>query len=128
MHGEKPSNRSILSREPETLTVTDVYVARHKKPYSPDSVCVRFRCGLRMFSMWLCFNHPGATSGMARAWWRKYIDASRANGNSITVDAVCGDLFISETILSKIKTVTVKKNGKYFEIIDYNQPVIEQVA
>jgi DNA repair protein RadD len=120
MHGVKVSSKSILSNEPETLTVDTIYVARHKKDGSPDSVRLQFRCGIRMFRMWLCLDHPGQAGKIAHSWWRRFMGASL---QPPTVNMVLSDLFVSQSLLSAIRTITVKKNGKWFEIVDYNKEV-----
>ena len=123
MHGTKASRRSILSNEPETLTVDTIYVSRHKKPGNPDSVRLQFRCGLRMFRHWVCLDHPGTPGALAQSWWRRFHSAPR--GTKFTVNEVLSDLFVSQNLVDKIHTITVRKNGKYFEIIDYNRQIVK---
>jgi len=123
MHGEKPSSRSILSCEPETLKVDSIYVNRHKKPSSPDSVRIQYRCGLRMVRHWLCLDHPGNIGAIAQQWCQQYLP--HTGRGRLSVDDVLGNMFTSESLLSVIKTVTVKKCGKYFEVVNWNQPISE---
>ena len=126
MHGVKPSCQSILSNEPETLTVDAIYVSRHKKPGSPDSVRIQYRSGLRMHRQWVCLDHPGSAGVLAQSWWRSFIPIPR--GSRVAVNDVVGDMFIAQQLLDIIKTITVKKNGKFFEIIGWNQPINEQIT
>lgn len=121
MHGSKASTRNILSNAPETLKVDAIYVSRHQKPGSPDSVRIQFRCGLRMFRHWICLDHPGPAGALAQQWWRRFVPVSR--GSRVTVNEVLVDLFVSETLLTAIKTITVRKAGKFFEVVSYNQPI-----
>jgi len=121
MHGTKASQKEILSNKPETLKVDAVYVSRHKKDGSPDSVCVQFRSGVRMFRHWLCLDHSGDPGIMAKKWYCRFFPTEIHK--KITVDSVLGDLFISEKLLESIHTVTVLKRGKYYEIVGYNQPL-----
>lgn len=116
MHGAKVSNRSILSGEPETLVVDSVYVSRHTKPESPDSLRVQYRCGMRMFRECVCLEHPGFAGQNARKWWKK-----RFGGDGkISINEVLENLLISQELLDWTKTITVKRNKKYYEVIGYN--------
>lgn len=124
MHGSHASNKSILSNEPEILKVDAIYVNRHKKPGSKDSVRIQFRCGLRMFRHWLCLDHDGNPGAISQQWYRRFFNLPR--NEKITVNGFLEDLFISQKLLEVIKTITVKKSGKYHEVIDYNQKVSEQ--
>jgi DNA repair protein RadD len=126
MHGTKASRRSILSNEPETLKVDTIYVSRHKKPGNPDSVRLQFRCGLRMFRHWVCLDHSGTSGALAQAWWRRFHSAPR--GTKFTVNEVLSDLFVSQHLIEQIHTITVRKNGKYFEVTDYNKPIAENAG
>lgn len=119
MHGTKISGKSILSNEPETYKVDAVYIARHCKPGSPDSVRVQYRCGLSIFREWLCLDAEGYAGQKAQAWWRKRFGTRECVSVN---DALTKDMFVSQNILEWTKTITVKRNGKYFEVIDYNQP------
>ena len=123
MHGDKASNRSILSNEPETLKVDAIYVSRHKKPGSPDSVRIQYRSGLRMHRQWLCLDHSGQAGILAKHWWHSFVP--REKQERITVNDVLSDLFSSQKLLDAIKTITVRKNGKFYDVIGYNQPVSE---
>lgn len=121
MHGTKASKKSILSNEPETLKVDTIYVSRHVKPGSPDSVRLQFRCGLRMFRHWVCLSHPGHAGVLAQQWIRRFIPIPR--GHVVTVDEALSDMFLSQTLLDAIKTITVRKKGKYHEVIDCNKEI-----
>ena len=119
MHGNKASNRSILSNEPEVLKVDSIYVSRHQKPGAPDSVRIQFRSGLRMHRLWVCLDHAGQAGVLAQSLWRRFFPVRR--GVKVSVNEVLVDLFISEKLLDAIKTITVRKNRKFFEVIDYNK-------
>ena len=126
MHGSKASTKSILSNEPETLKVDSIYVSRNRKPGSPDSVRLQFRSGLRMHRHWVCLDHAGPAGVLAQSWWRRFIPVPR--GCRVSVSEALGDLFVSQTLLNAIKTITVQKNGKYWNIIDWNRPLIESTT
>ncbi len=117
LHGDKISKRNILSCEPETLKVDSVYVSRHCKEGSQDSVCIQYRCGLRMFREWICLDHDGQAGLISQDWWRRRF---RSNG-TITVNQALESLLTSQTILEFTKTITVIKDKKYWKVIGYNQ-------
>lgn len=125
MHGEKVSSKSILSSEPETARVESVFVSRHRKPGSPDSLLVQYRCGLSMFREWVCLDHPDYAGHKAQAWWRQRFPGT--DKQRVTVNEALANLFLSQALLEWTKTITVRRNGKYFEVVDYNKP-LEQTA
>ena len=68
MHAAKASEISILSQEPQTLTVDAVAVVRHRKNGKPDSIRVEYRCGIQTFREWVCLDHEGYARTKARNW------------------------------------------------------------
>jgi DNA repair protein RadD len=122
LHGDKASKKSILSSQPETYKVDSVIVERHRKEGSPDSLRVKYVCGLSMFREWVCLDHDGFAGRKAREWWVK-----RFNGMS-TVDEALENMFVTQRLLEWTKAITVRRKGKYFEIVDYNRPVVEEAA
>lgn len=121
LHGDKVSKKSILSGEPETYKVDTVYVNRHKKPGSPDSLRIQFRYGLSMARFWCCLDHEGVAGRLAQAWWGRWFPEK----SHVTVDDALEDMFLTQSLLNCIKTITVAKKGKYTEIIDWNRPLTE---
>lgn len=126
MHGSKISKRSILSTEPETHTVDTVYVSRHRKEGSPDSLLVQYRHDLLMFREWVCLDHDGVAGRIAQQWWLKRC-GSGGRGQLTTVNEALGDLLLTQTLKEWTQTITVRKNGKYWEIIGYNNIIPEKV-
>ena len=122
MHGDKLSGKSILSSEPQILKVDSVYVARHIKEGSPDSLKIQYRCGLSMFREWVCLDHHGLAGQKAQAWWRQRFGFSLGR-TRVTVNEALGEMFTPQTLLEYTKTITVRRNGKYFEVVAYNQPL-----
>ena len=120
MHGTKVSGKSILSSEPETYSVDAVHVNRHRKDGSPDSIRVQYRCGLSMFRGWVCLDHPGPAGQIAYSWWRQRFGPQKTKP---TVDEALENMFLAKELLVWTKTITVRKTGKYFEIVGYNQPL-----
>ena len=121
MHSDKASKKSILSDEPQTLKVDTVYVARHVKPGSPDSLRVQYRCGAGMYREWICLDHEGFAGVKAKKWIRE------RRLTEFTVSEALNNMFLSQSILEYTKTITIKKIGKHYEIIAYNQPLTEEL-
>lgn len=117
MHDRQTSQRNILSSEPEELKVDAVTVHRHRKPDKPDSIRVQYRCGLATFREWICLDHGGFAESKAREWW--YRRFGREKQREITVNGALQDLFLGEKIAAITDSITVKKSGRHFEIIDY---------
>ena len=125
LHATRASKRSILSNQPEIYPVDAVFVSRHKKPGSPDSLRVQYRCGIKCYREWICLDHPDFAGRKAHEWWRERIGASRQKP---TVDLALENMLLPQMILDWTKTITVQKRGKHFEIINYNQNVIGMEA
>jgi DNA repair protein RadD len=123
LHGDRASSRSILSTEPETHKVDEVFVTRHVKAGSPDSLRVGYRCGLSQFREWVCLDHPGPAGQMAQAWWRKRFAVTR--GHMVTVNEALANLFLAQELKEWTKTITIRLDGKWWEVVGHNQPVTE---
>lgn len=54
--------------EPEWLDVDSVDYSIHRKSDKPDSLKVRYRCGLTLINEWVCLQHGGRPSMLARKW------------------------------------------------------------
>jgi len=55
----------------EYFQVQKCVYALHEKKNAPPSMKVSYWCNLRMFSEWVCLEHPGFTGKRARDWWRQ---------------------------------------------------------
>lgn len=121
IHGEKASKKSILSGEPETFKVDSIKVNRHLKPGSPDSIRLQFRCGLSTFRYWVCLDHPEEAGWIAQTWWCRWIAGAKAK--KTTVNEALEDLFLPQKLFESIQTITVRRNGRYSEIVDWNQEI-----
>lgn len=122
LHGDKASRKAILSGEPVTYKVDDVLVNRHRKEGSPDSLRIQYRCGLSMFREWVCLDHPGYSGRLAQIWWAKRF-GFQGKGIGVTVNDALEQLFLTQELKEWTKTITVRKTGKYWEIINYNEPI-----
>ena len=120
LHNAKASERSILSDTPETCKVDAVFCTRHKKEGSPDSLKVQYRCGLKMFREWICLDHEGYAGQKAYGWWERRFGRPKKKP---TVNSALEKLFLTSELLDYTKTITVRRNGKFFEITEYNRSV-----
>ena len=111
MHDARPSDRSILSGEPETINVSEVSVHRHVKPGSPDSLRITYRSGLSTYREWVCLDHGGYAAAKAAGWWR------RRFGDPVpSVDQALADMFLAHKLTQATKAITVRRVGKYTEV------------
>ena len=97
MHGENASTKSILSTAPSVHEVHDVFVGRHKKGGKPDSLLVRYLCGVEVFREWVCLDHEGYAGKRQ-----------------------CRLAVSAQYLRDWTKTISVKRNGKYKEVVGYN--------
>ncbi len=129
MHAAMPSKKSVLSHQPEIHLVNGVTVSRHVKAGAPDSLRVQYRCGYAMFREWICLDHDGYAGQKAQTWWYERfgrVTASNGVAQVPTVNDATSNLLTSQTILDCTKSITVRQNGKFKEIIGYNQPITEE--
>jgi len=120
LHDAKPSKRSILSIDPETFEVDEVFVTRHRKPDSKDSLRIQYRCGVSTFAEWVCLDHDGMAGTNGQHWWRKRFSLKR--GVLMSVNEALQDLLLPQALNDYTRTVTVIKKGKYYDVIGFNQP------
>lgn len=122
MHGNKPSKKAILSAMPATYKVDDVFISRHVKDGSRDSIRIQYRCGMMFFNEWVCLDHDGYAGIRAQNWWRKRMGQTK---QQVTVKMALENFLFPQALAEWTKTVTVKKAGKFFEILAYNRPLDE---
>ena len=120
MHAANPSGRSILSNVPEVFAVDSIILSVHQKSGSPNSLKVRYRCGLRFFTEWICLEHMNYARAKASKWWTARFGLS---GKLPTVADAVNDMFLPQRLTDWTKTVTVQREGKYFRVIDYNAAI-----
>ena len=125
LHEIKVSQRSILSDVPEVREVHTVFAARHRKLGSPDSLRVQYRCGKSMFSEWVCLDHEGYAGECASKWWAKRFGLYQVAGGSrpATVNEALNYMFLTQGIAEYTKTISVKRKGKNWEIVAYNEAI-----
>lgn len=78
-----------------------------------------------MFSEWICLDHEGYAGVAAKQWWAKRFEfiATKNHLRPATVNEALQDMFLTETLASYTKTITVKREGKRHRIIAYNEPL-----
>lgn len=67
------SDELIKNDEPivETFKVDQITCGLHQKLGKPDSVKVTYWCGLKRYSEYILFEHPGFGARKAASWWRE---------------------------------------------------------
>jgi hypothetical protein len=74
-----------------------------------------------MFREWVCLDHTGLAGHKAQQWWK-----TRFGGRErVTMSDALGNMLFPQQLIEWTKTITVKKNGKFFEIVGYNKPLHE---
>jgi len=58
-----------ITKEINTYTVSKIVYGIHEKEGKPDSMKVTYYCGLRRFTEYVCLDHSGYASHVARQWW-----------------------------------------------------------
>jgi DNA repair protein RadD len=107
---------------PVTYKVDDVFISRHVKDGSRDSIRIQYRSGMMFFSEWVCLDHDGYAGIRAQNWWRKRMGPTK---QQVTVKMALENFLFPQALAEWTKTVTVKKAGKFFEILAYNRPLEE---
>lgn len=100
-----------ITPEIHTFDVNTVIYTLHHKEGKPDSMRVNYHCGLRRFSEFICLDHGGYASRVAKQWWTMRspwgVPPSVADGMA-AVDYL--------KVPTRIKVV---EKGKYPEICGY---------
>jgi DNA repair protein RadD len=113
LHGTRHIDADIISSNvPETFAVTDIHVRRHRKQGAPDSLRVTYQIGLVQAHEWICLDHGGYAQHKAARWWR-----TRFGDPVPTVDQALDDLFLASKLKDMTEAVTVRRDGKYLEIV-----------
>jgi DNA repair protein RadD len=109
---KQASSAAVLSTQLQTEThdVQSVFYYRHTKEGRPDSLRVEYLCGpSASFRQWFLFESAGRFREEACAWWRQHSDTLPPNTITDALKRTEG--------LRKPKKVTVRKVGKYFQIV-----------
>lgn len=98
----------------ESLAVQRVVYRRHEKLGRPPTLRVDYYCGLRRFSEWVCFEHPGFPGKKARDWWRAH--TTETSPPPATVEEALSRLKEIETP----SHIRVWLNRKYPEVLGHD--------
>lgn len=105
----------ILSGSKQLIEISRLNFRLHTKPEKPDSLCVTYiQKDLRKenFKEWQCFNHEGYPRRKAENWWLKM-------GGKSPFPATVQESIERKHELNKPELISVRKKGRYSEIIDY---------
>lgn len=102
-----------LKPQIHTFDVSTVTYHVHKKQGKPDSMCVTYYCGLRRFKEYVCLDHGGYATRVAKQWWEMRLP----EGWSLPPDVHSG---MKAVEYLKVPTkINVMEKGKYPEICGY---------
>ncbi len=106
----RASTAEILSNSrPQWLQVDHMYVDRHTKPGSPDSLKISYACGYLRHREWVCLEHEGYARAKAEKWWRK-----NANGPP---PATVEEALQRRSDVIRPSEILVRQTGKYAEVV-----------
>jgi DNA repair protein RadD len=104
----------ILSTEvvpPKMLPVVDWSLGAWSKLGSPDSVRVTYYAGISEYREWLAFGYTGQPRQRACQWWSLH-------GGSNPFPKTAAEAIERRGELIMPATISVKPNGKYFDIVN----------
>lgn len=112
IEGMSAKGQALLASQmsPETHKVLWMNTSRHEKPGKTPSMKVSYGTAQKIFMEWVCFEHKGFARSKAEEWHRKRYP-------SLVPDTVDDALKLE---YPKPYEITVRKNGKYWEIIGYD--------
>ena len=120
--GSKAVGGALLSNQLDirTLTVRTVHYARHQKEGKPDTLRATYLVNeeIKTFPEWV--SPESQHRGRFESWWRK-------RSKQLPPADVTGCLEFQKT-LAQPTTITVRKNGKYFEIIGASFEALRETA
>lgn len=115
---EAEGQLGILSTEkvpPQIVPVIDWKLTRHEKANSPDSVKVTYFAGLSTFPEWVAVEHGGYARQKAQQWWINH-------GGALPFPKTVEEALARAAELATPSTITIKPNGKYFDIVGKSFP------
>ena len=116
-HDTEAAEGAIISTEiiDQDKDVNFVMCSVHKKEGKPDSIKVVYWCGTDFYQEWVCVAHEGYARTKAIHWWQQ-------RHTSLIVPSKVSDIDLkdlSDRLTEITKSISVRKNGKYFEIKKY---------
>lgn len=113
-HGTEAADGVIVAAlaQPMRHAVDSVEYRRHKKQGRPDSLRVTYWCGASSFSQWIPIEDERSNvKKMAVAWfWKRGAMCPKTVTDALAL--------LAENKIPAPDAITVKRNGKYWEIID----------
>lgn len=97
-----------------TKAVTRTTYKVHRKLGKPNSMLVRYYCGLESVAEWVCFEHKMDARNKAERWWNLHSRFANVGVPKTTAEALER---LSE--LRKVETITVRKRGEYEDVVGY---------
>ena len=115
LHEIQAAQEAILREQqaPQWYRVDLVTIGRHRKEGSPDSLKVTYISGVNKFTEWVCPDHEGFAGSKGRRW------LAERNIEHTTTDECMQDMFLSQRVNDKTLEIEVKKDGKYFRVLNY---------
>lgn len=112
-HGTVASDAEIISGQlkPAPIDVSDWAWRLHEKPGKPPSVRVEYRCGLKFYKQWLCFEHGGIARAKAIDVWRLFSDDPAPSYTDEAIE------YFEENLKEKPPKRIIVKKGKYPEVL-----------
>lgn len=114
-HDAEADDVAILSRDlknqpAEEIAVVTWIARRHVKVGSPDSLRVTYSAGLMSYPEWVLLCHAGPGRYRAEKWWR-------AHGGAEPVPETIEDALVRWPELRQPAFISVRKNGKWFNVV-----------
>lgn len=112
-HAASADDTPILSTEkvgPEIVPVVSWRAERHRKEGAPDSLKVTYFAGLQTYPEWVLIERKHEMRDRAERWW------ARHGGGAPPVDVTEALARFGE--LTMPATIGVRKNGKFFDILN----------
>lgn len=116
LNNERMAQAEIIGATPIERKVDEVNVYRHKKPNSPDTLRVEYRCGLHTFKEWVCLDHDGYARRKALKWWGDRFNECMPSVDN-ALDGMLGGFTLSQKLKEITETIVTQKTGQYEEII-----------
>ncbi|MGE4486332.1 MAG: DEAD/DEAH box helicase [Synergistaceae bacterium] len=111
------SNKELIKKSypiVEDFRVDKLVYNVHQKAGRPDALKIKYYCGYRFFTYYLCFEHGGYAAKKSRDWWRNMLQDRNAATPSSTQEAIA---LIEQ--LPVARWIRVHTNKTYPEILQF---------
>lgn len=99
-----------ITSEPKWLDVVSVTYSIYKKPGKPDSLKVTYFCGLQSINEWVCPEHGGFATRLAKQW---------AQVRGVHPQLSAAGLLTQSQALREPKRIEVLNKGGYIQVEGY---------